>query len=1477
MSNRDVIHDRVWDAYHGVLGENWKRDTQKRIHWICEAALGNKILDVGCSSGIVPILLGREGRNVVGIDNDPKCIAEATAHLDEEPLSVQKNVSFIESNFLNCGHLKGQKFDTVIMSELLEHLVKPADFLEAASLYMRVGSSLIVTVPFGINDFIDHKRTYYLTEIHGLLEQFVKISHVEILGKWIGLIGQKTGGKATNRIKKSWNTDEVKALEDAFYMIERKLQDELTEARSKNSILKENDRTLKAEVKVQVSEISKLENLKNKLSSELEASKKELVKQKTAVQERTEQLDSARKDNISASKKIEQLHRQIRFTEDELNQALKRISILEDSISFRLGKTIIESRQSWRGFVTLPLRILRLRREGAARLKKKGSYDHSGTVNLAEDPDSGRTIDPPDESSIEEARTAFKARSSQKLKELRVASVMDEFTYHSFEPECKLLQLHPESWHADITAFNPELVFIESAWKGLDGLWRTKISNPISEILDIVEWCRSKRIPTVFWNKEDPVHFGTFLPIAKIVDFIFTTDMDCIPKYKRYLQHDRVYLLPFAAQPKMHNPVEIEERKDAFCFAGSYYLRYPVRQRDFSTLIETVEKFRNVEIYDRNFDNPHPHYTFPDKYKPLILGRLPFSEIDRAYKGYRYGINVNTIKESQTMFARRVFELMASNTVVVSNFSRAMRLLFGDLVISSDDGKEIQNRLRLICNDETAYRKFRLMGLRKVIARHTYAHRLGYMEAKVSGREFHPSQPSVAVLAVVSSADERERVLCHFQRQAYSEKRLFLLEKDNLSGTKIPIGAQFSDIESCKETLLEEFARIPFAALFVAHDYYGPEYLTDLVLASTYSNASGFGKSSHYVADNDECNLRNDGDQYRPVESLFARCSIVRTQGLPADWIYECLTNPEEVTLPSTNNLSTDEFHYCRSAEILDESVLQDTLEDIHLIARGIDINKTLLDITENLRPETHIAHAETTVPHLSAKRLFKLFNPAKTNAIKFEIGNGVIKTISTLDSDQHTYVYARKRFGRDELNFVTNSNFKLDCNSEFELHTVFEFYDSDGRKLSHAINRAGEANALAIPEQCETVRFGIRIKGSGRANIRRLTLGGNAERPSLIVGQSQHLVVAKQYPSYDDLYRYGFLHSRIRAYKEHGLHVDVFRMTSDDGQYFREFEGIDVASGDVSILDATLRTGQYKHVLVHLIDEVMWGVLQKYIDNMKVTVWVHGAEIQVWQRRSFEFEHLQSDEIKRQKGLSQQRVRFWRDLINGNYQNLHLVFVSNWLLESAFTDLDLECPTEKVSVIHNFIDPQLFSYHEKQADDRLKILTVRPFNKLVYGNDLAISAIVELSRRDYFNELEFTIVGDGELFEETVSAVEQFRNVRIERKFLTQSDLSRYHKQHGVFLIPTRMDTQGVSRDEAMASGLVPVTTDVGGVSEFVDESCGIVVTPENPMALADAIESLYRDTELFLKLSAAAARRVRSQSGLDQTIRREIALIEH
>lgn len=114
-----------------------------------------------------------------------------------------------------------------------------------------------------------------------------------------------------------------------------------------------------------------------------------------------------------------------------------------------------------------------------------------------------------------------------------------------------------------------------------------------------------------------------------------------------------------------------------------------------------------------------------------------------------------------------------------------------------------------------------------------------------------------------------------------------------------------------------------------------------------------------------------------------------------------------------------------------------------------------------------------------------------------------------------------------------------------------------------------------------------------------------------------------------------------------------------------------------------------------------------------------------------------------------------------------------------------------------------------------------------------------------------------------------------IEQRFLKQSEIAALHQEYGIFLCPTRMDAQGVSRDEAMASGLVPVTSAVAAVPEFVDETCGLLAPHEDFQGLAEGIARLYEQPDLFMSLSSKASRRVREQSGANRMIDLEMNLL--
>ena len=87
--------DQIRAAYYDQLGSGFGKKVRARVHWIVRQAKGEHILDIGCSGGVVPILLGREGKHVVGIDVLPEAIIEAKQALLEEPTNLMSSNNHI--------------------------------------------------------------------------------------------------------------------------------------------------------------------------------------------------------------------------------------------------------------------------------------------------------------------------------------------------------------------------------------------------------------------------------------------------------------------------------------------------------------------------------------------------------------------------------------------------------------------------------------------------------------------------------------------------------------------------------------------------------------------------------------------------------------------------------------------------------------------------------------------------------------------------------------------------------------------------------------------------------------------------------------------------------------------------------------------------------------------------------------------------------------------------------------------------------------------------------------------------------------------------------------------------------------------------------------------------------------------------------------------------------------------------------------
>jgi len=208
-----------------------------------------------------------------------------------------------------------------------------------------------------------------------------------------------------------------------------------------------------------------------------------------------------------------------------------------------------------------------------------------------------------------------------------------------------------------------------------------------------------------------------------------------------------------------------------------------------------------------------------------------------------------------------------------------------------------------------------------------------------------------------------------------------------------------------------------------------------------------------------------------------------------------------------------------------------------------------------------------------------------------------------------------------------------------------------------------------------------------------------------------------------------------------------------------------------------------------------------------------------------------------------------------------------------------------KVQCIHNGLDLDQFPFHcPVLVHSRPPVIlsVARLIEKKGLGDLIDTAGI--LKERGCSFHLE--IIGDGPLLESLRTQVEQLGLLdRVKLLGAQPQEVVRLaYQRAAIFALPCVVTAEG-DRDgiptalvEAMASGVGVVSTPVSGIPELIDHGRdGLLVAPNNPNMLAQALERLLTDSELLNCLTHAARAKVEKHFSIDRSSRQLLSLFEH
>jgi hypothetical protein len=350
--------------------------------------------------------------------------------------------------------------------------------------------------------------------------------------------------------------------------------------------------------------------------------------------------------------------------------------------------------------------------------------------------------------------------------------------------------------------------------------------------------------------------------------------------------------------PNLHNPVRRGHVGRSFdvAFAGTWHPeKHPERRRQMEFLLEPGVRLRAAHLVADG--EGLTSTASPGSYGKRVVGSLPYEQMLTAYTRYKVFLNVNSVTESPTMCARRLFELSAAQTAVVSGPAASIEPFFGDTITVVENADEARAALEKLIGSDDERDRQALRAHRRVFDEHLSSTGWSRCCSASASSRLGPSEPLVSVIVPTHRPDQLDNVLANLGRQSHPPPRAGA-GHPRLRGRRgraararrgrrgpvdvVVVAPAELTLGACMN-LGVDAAIGDLVAKVDDDNYYGTHYLTDLVRALDFSGADVVGKWAHFVhlEASDATLLRFASAEHRFVDlvqggTLLTRRSVVR-------------------------------------------------------------------------------------------------------------------------------------------------------------------------------------------------------------------------------------------------------------------------------------------------------------------------------------------------------------------------------------------------------------------------------------------------------------------------------------------------------------------------------------------------------------------------------------------------------------------------